>query len=65
MQENMAQKGIIKTKEWIKKHYSYYNTYCVTEGNVFVLRQAIKLSKFDDFPLYKKLKSCSIKYDIH
>lgn len=35
--------------EELKKDFSNYNTYCVVGGNVFILRQAMKLSGLDEF----------------
>lgn len=41
--------------EELKKDFSNYNTYCVVGGNVFILRQAMKLSGLDEF--LKRLSS--------
>lgn len=35
--------------EQLKNEFSKYNTYCVMGGNVFVLRQAMNLSGFDEY----------------
>lgn len=35
--------------EELKNDFSNYNTYCVVGGNVFILRQAMKLSGLDEF----------------
>jgi len=36
-------------EELLKKDFSKYNAYCVIGGNVFVLRQAMKFSGFDEY----------------
>lgn len=42
-------KEYFNSPDKLKKEFMEYNTYCVMGGNVFVLRQAMKLSGFDEF----------------
>ena len=42
-------KDYFNNQEKLVKDFSKYNAYCVIGGNVFVLRQAMKLSGFDEY----------------
>ena len=42
-------KQYFNNQEKLVKDFSKYNAYCVIGGNVFVLRQAMKLSGFDEY----------------
>jgi dipeptidase E len=49
-------KDYFNEQEKLLKDFALYNAYCVIGGNVFILRQAMKLSGFDNY-----LKSISKK----